>query len=61
MRKISEQDSQKPDHDSPPSMPRWVKVFGVIGLLLILLFVILHLTGHSPFMHHMSNMNGMKM
>jgi hypothetical protein len=29
-------------------MPRWVKVFGIIGIVLILLFVILHLTGHAP-------------
>jgi hypothetical protein len=27
--------------------PRWVKVFGIIALVLILLFVILHLTGHG--------------
>jgi hypothetical protein len=29
---------------SPPSTPRWVKIFGVIAIVLILLFVILHLT-----------------
>ena len=33
--------------------PRWVKVFGIIALVLVLLFVILHLTGrglggHTP-------------
>ncbi len=33
--------------------PRWVKVFGIIFLVLVLLFVILHLTGggfrdHTP-------------
>lgn len=27
--------------------PRWVKVFGIIALILGLLFVILHLTGHG--------------
>ena len=27
--------------------PRWVRVFGVIALLLLLLFVVLHLTGHG--------------
>jgi hypothetical protein len=32
--------------------PRWVKVFGVIGVLLIVLFVILLLTGgHGPQRH----------
>lgn len=59
VKKLSETDSQKPGHDTPPSTPRWVKVFGVIGLLLVLLFVVLHLTGHSPFMH-MSHMNGVQ-
>ena len=33
---------------SPPSTPRWVKVFGIVAVVLVLLFVILHLTGHSP-------------
>jgi hypothetical protein len=37
----------RPDRESPPSTPRWVKVFGVIGLVLVLLFVILHLTGRG--------------
>ena len=37
----------RPDRESPPSTPRWVKVFGVIVIVLILLFVILHLTGHG--------------
>jgi len=35
----------RPDRGSPPSAPRWVKVFGIIVLVLVLLFVILHLTG----------------
>ncbi len=35
------------DRGSPPSAPRWVKVFGIIALVLILLVVILHLTGNS--------------
>jgi len=30
-----------------PDTPRWVKASGIITLLLILLFVILHLTGHG--------------
>ena len=37
----------KPDRGSPPSTPRWVKMFGIIALILVLLFVILHLAGHS--------------
>ena len=41
-----------PGRASITSIPRWVKVFGVIVLVLVLLFVILHLTGlhggHTP-------------
>jgi hypothetical protein len=28
--------------------PRWVKVFGIIALVVVLLFVILHLSGDGP-------------
>ena len=27
--------------------PRWVYVFGVIAVILVLAFVVLHLTGHG--------------
>jgi hypothetical protein len=41
----------RPDRGSttstPPSTPRWVKVFGIITIVLVLLFGILHLTGNS--------------
>jgi hypothetical protein len=37
----------KPDPGAPPSTPRWVKVFGVIFIVLVLVFVILHLTGNG--------------
>jgi hypothetical protein len=33
--------------DESPGMPRWVKVFGLIALILVLVFVILHLTGRG--------------
>ena len=33
------------DGGSPPPTPRWVKVFGLIALALVLLFVIKHLAG----------------
>jgi ABC-type transporter Mla subunit MlaD len=29
------------------STPRWVYVFGIIALVIVLLFVVLHLTGHG--------------
>lgn len=40
-----------PEHDA--GTPLWVKIFGIIALVLVLLFVILHLTGrglggHTP-------------
>jgi hypothetical protein len=42
-----------PDRDSTTSMPRWVKVLGVIALALALLVVILMLSGgsHGPGRH----------
>ena len=36
-----------PDPDAPPGVPRWVKVFGIVVLVLVLVFVILHLTGNG--------------
>lgn len=31
----------------PPPAPRWVKVFGIIAIVLVALFIILHLTGRG--------------
>jgi hypothetical protein len=28
-------------------MPRWVKVFGIVALVLLVIFAVLHLTGHG--------------
>ena len=49
-----------PDRDSPPRTPRWVKVFGIIALVIVLLFLILMLTrgpsgGHGPGRHFSSS------
>ena len=44
----------KPDRGSPPSAPRWVKLFGIIGVVVVVVFVISHLTGTSPFGNHMA-------
>jgi hypothetical protein len=33
--------------------PRWVKVFGIIAIVLVMLFVALHLSGHG--MSHMDH------
>jgi hypothetical protein len=44
-----------PDRESTTSAPRWVKVFGIIALVVVLLVVILLLTrgpgGHGPNRH----------
>ena len=44
-----------PDTPTPPAMPRWVKVAGVIVLALIVVFAVLRLTGlggdHGPGRH----------
>jgi hypothetical protein len=34
-----------------PGAPRWVKVFGIIATVLVLLLAVLHLTGHGPVGH----------
>lgn len=31
------------------STPLWVKIFGVTAIVLVLLILVLHLTGNSPF------------
>lgn len=33
------------------AMPRWVKIFGIIALLGVIVFVVLHLTGIAPHGH----------
>jgi hypothetical protein len=37
----------KPDRGSPPSTPGWVKVFGIILIVLVLAVAIMHLTGNN--------------
>ena len=43
---------------SQPAVPLWVKVSAAFAIVLLLLFVVLHVTGHgfgghhSGFMHH---------
>jgi len=33
------------DRGTTTSMPRWVKVFGIISIVLLVLFVLLHVLG----------------
>jgi hypothetical protein len=37
----------EPDYESTASTPRWVKVFGIVVIVLVLVLGILHLTGNS--------------
>ena len=46
------------DSESPPKTPLWVKVFGIIVIVLILLVGIVHLTGHSPMIHMQHTQQG---
>ena len=52
---IGDDTGMRPIEDRPPSIPRWVKVSGIIVIALILLFVIMKLTGiggnHGPGRH----------
>jgi hypothetical protein len=36
------------DGESAPSTPRWVKAFGIVAIVLVLLFVGMHFTGIAP-------------
>jgi hypothetical protein len=51
-----------PDRGSPSGTPRWVKVFGTIMAVVVLLFVIVLLTrgpgGHGPGRHTQSGETG---
>jgi len=49
-----------PGHGSTRGTPRWVKVFGIIALVLVLLFVISLLAGvrHGPGLHTPSGDTG---
>lgn len=43
----------EPDRESATGTPRWVYVFGGVAVVMVLLFVLLHLTGrglggHAP-------------
>ena len=44
-------DSSNPNTDLDASTPRWVKVFGIIAIVVVVAFVILHLAGGGPRAH----------
>lgn len=37
----------RPERGTPPSMPHWVKVFGIILIVLVLAVIVMHLTGNN--------------
>ena len=37
--------NNRPNPNSPPGMPRWVKILTGIFIVLVILFIILHLMG----------------
>jgi hypothetical protein len=65
-----DENSAAVDTSAPPSMPRWVKVFGIIAALLILLAVVAmfvaggkhgpgrHLHGHSAVGRELAHFTG---
>ncbi len=40
-----------PDPTGYPGTPRWVKVSGLLALVLLILFFVVHLSGHGPGAH----------
>lgn len=46
-----EQSDGASDRESAPGTPRWVKIFAVVALVVVAVFIILLLTGHGPAQH----------
>jgi len=42
-----EDERPRPDGGVATSAPRWVKVFAIVTSVLLIAFVVLHLTGHQ--------------
>jgi hypothetical protein len=49
-----------PPFEPAHTTPRWVKIFGIAVVVVVVLMVILHLTGsgHAIFDHHLSSSSG---
>jgi hypothetical protein len=48
--------ARQPDRESPPGTPRWVKIFAITTIVLVLLLAGLHLSGNAP--THMPSSSG---
>lgn len=46
--------NSRPDPNSPPETPRWVKILAIVFIVLVVVFVILHLMGFGMGGHGMS-------
>ena len=42
---------------SRPGAPRWVKIFGVVGAVIVVLVVILLVSGHGPSQHGLHSLS----
>lgn len=45
------QPSQEPDRGPDTATPAWVKVPSALAVVVVILLIILHLTGHAPMGH----------
>ena len=36
---------------TPPGVPRWVKVFGIVAALVVVLVIVMLFAGHGPSRH----------
>lgn len=52
-RPLSDRKASGPTADRPPDTPRWVKAFGIVVLIVVLLFFVAHVTGLAPMQHGM--------
>jgi hypothetical protein len=51
---VKHPEERSPNRRLNARTPRWVQVFGIIGVVMVLVFVLLHLAGLGPgaHMHH---------
>ncbi len=54
---IRDESRQRPDRQSLPGIPRWVKASAIIAVVLLLVFVAIHLAGggfrgHAPLIQY---------
>lgn len=45
------QPSQEPNRGTDTAPPAWVKGLAILAVVVVVLFIILHLTGHAPMGH----------